>query len=243
MSLECSASSPNDECAPTLWATYREHRTTENRNAIVMAHTWIVQYVISKLGWGESMFSSGVIGLIDAIERFEPNKGNFHNFAFLRVRGGVRDGAREMDWLSRGARDSIRLYTTSRDHLIQKLHRTPTEAEIYQHVLDSIPPIEQRRIGNTERLPTRISAAINFAASRYEPVEWDTASSTPDHSGRYEQIQEVGDLLGRLDERSRQVVWLHIVEGLTQTEIGEIFGVSGSRISQIYGQAVQTMRS
>lgn len=237
MSFICPS---GDECAKDLWDNYANSTTIENRNALVLAHLWIVRSVLAKMGWSEELYSSGVIGLIDAIERYKPEKGHFHNFAYLRVRGGVKDGAREMDWLSRGARDSIRLYTSSRDKLTNDLQRTPSETEIQAHISESVDP--ENRVGNTHRLPHRIKSALNFAASHFEPVEWNQQMSISDHSERYEKIEKVGRLLDALDERSQTVVWLHVVEGLNQGEIGEILGVSGSRISQIYGQAIQTMR-
>ncbi len=191
------------------------------------------------------LISVGVLGLLEAAERYRPSVGvPFDAFARRRLQGAMLDSLRDMDWASRSARRQRRQLDQTIATLRQDLGREPREDEIagalglageeYARVLDSVRSLE---LGTIRQLATPDGDGQTLEVA----IE---SSDGPDlQLERAELRRHLAGALGELPERERQVLALYYEEELTLAEIGEVIGVSESRVSQIRSLALSRLRA
>ena len=181
----------------------------------------------------DDLVSDGVLGLMDAIERFEPARGlSFQTFAVPRIRGAIIDGMRTMDFVPRSVRDKLRVVQRGRATLEERLGRVPEDAEVAREV--GI-PVQQLR---------DLSRQANSNHANLDDFDLaDELSSAADH--RVEQGDMNASLMRVVDqlaERDQVIIALYYFEGLTLAEIGQVLGVTESRVSQVHRRATTTLR-
>ena len=196
----------------------------------------------------EDLVSAGVVGLIEALDRFDPNKNvQLKSFAKFRIRGAILDSLRDVDWGSRQLRRQGRRIEEAIGKLKAELNRSPSEVEVavemgmeideFLHLLGELRGLNVGSIdevGNDEK-----SAAEDLA--EYRP---DAASRDPYFlCHRSEMKALITDAVGGLDEKSRQVLALYYFDELTMKEVGLVLGVSESRVSQIHSMALLQIRA
>ena len=196
----------------------------------------------------EDLVSAGVVGLIEALDRFDPNKNvQLKSFAKFRIRGAILDSLRDMDWGSRQLRRQGRRIEEAIGKLKGDLSRSPTEAEIalelgmeldeFLHLLGELRGLSLGSIdevGNDEK-----SGAEDLA--EYRP---DAAVRDPYFlCHRSEMKALISEAVGGLEEKSRQVLALYYFDELTMKEVGLVLGVSESRVSQIHSMALLQIRA
>ncbi len=223
-----------------IWREYRDTDDEGLRNRLVLQYAPLVKYVAGRLRTRmpetveqDDLVSDGVIGLMDAIERFEPARGlSFQTFAVPRIRGAIIDGMRTMDFVPRSVRDKLRVVQRGRATLEERLGRVPEDAEVAREV--GI-PVQQLR---------DLSRQANSNHANLDDFDLaDELSSAADH--RVEQgdvnasLMRVVDQLG---ERDQVIIALYYFEGLTLAEIGQVLGVTESRVSQVHRRATTTLR-
>jgi len=222
------------------------------RDALVIAHVDLVKTMASRLGRRlpsqveiSELVSVGVMGLIDAATRYRPSLGvPFDAFARRRIHGAMLDALRGLDWVPRSVRKLQRQSEEVTARLRQSLGREPEGEEIaagmglsiddYTHLLDEIRTIEVAvaRPSQADGEPTSlIDLVIDSGSGQHVQLE------------RAELRQHLARALRQLPERERQVLALSYVQELTLAEIGKVFGVGESRISQIRTQAILRLRS
>ncbi len=230
-----------------------EHtRTSDEREREILRHLPLVHTVVERIAAHlppsvdkEDLFHAGVIGLIDAIARFDPGRDHaFSTYAVVRIRGAVIDELRARDWVSRGARERAREWQQAVNALTAELGRMPADAELAQ------------RLGVAEAdLPALESAsAIATQVSLEEPVGEDlhlgaTLARRDDleaNPARHLERDDRRALLAKafrwLSEQERLVVKLYYFENLMMKEIGAILGVTESRVCQIHARVVAILR-
>jgi RNA polymerase sigma factor for flagellar operon FliA len=181
----------------------------------------------------DDLVSDGIFGLMDAIERFEPQRGlSFQTFAVPRIRGAIIDGMRSMDFVPRSVRDKIRVVQRAQVRLEERLGRAPEERELVQ---ETGIPLQQLR-DLSRQTHSNHASLDDFDLA-------DELSSAADH------IVEQGDVnaslmrvIEELAERDRVIIALYYFEGLTLAEIGQVLGVTESRVSQVHRRATNTLR-
>jgi RNA polymerase sigma factor for flagellar operon FliA len=229
-----------------LWKNYIDDRTVENRNALALEYLPFVRSCSMSFGFGyqkmRDMLGPGAMGLLQAIERFDPEHGvPFKQYARRRVIGAIKDALREDDWLSRNARDALGEYFRSINELTAKHGKTPKTSEVMEAVKSSTE--------NPSTIVFRVSSAIGFAESKLEPVDWtssitdESRGTSPHESGDLTFLGDfLGTLVSQLPEQEKIVTNLLWFEDLTQHEVGEVLGVSASRISQINVSSLKLLR-
>jgi RNA polymerase sigma factor FliA len=231
--------SPNEDL-DQVWRDYRASKNPALRNRLVLQYSPLVKYVAGRLRTRmpesveqDDLVSDGVLGLMDAIERFEPARGlSFQTFAVPRIRGAIIDGMRAMDIVPRSVRDKLRLVNRAQAALEERLGRVPEDVEVAREV--GIPVQQLRDL-------SRKASSSHANLDDFDLA--DELSSATDH--RVEQgdvrasLMQVVDQLG---ERDRVVIALYYFEGLTLAEIGQVLGVTESRVSQVHRRATTVMR-
>jgi RNA polymerase sigma factor for flagellar operon FliA len=243
---------PRDEIGG-LWRRFKADGDARAREALILQYSPLVKFVAGRVAVGlprnvdqADLVSNGVFGLIDAIDKFEPERGfKFETYAINRIKGSILDGLRALDWVPRSVRSRAREIERSMAELEHRLHRTPTDEELASHM-----SVEVDSVRNT------LAEMSNLGlVALDELVGPESASSLgdflPDPSGvgpeaafqAAETRHLLGDAINRLPDRERLVVTLYYFEGLTLAEIGEVLGVTESRVCQIHAKSVLSLRN
>jgi RNA polymerase sigma factor for flagellar operon FliA len=215
-----------------------------------------VKYVAGRLGSGlpahvdeGDLVSYGLLGLIGAIERYEPDRDvKFETYAIARIKGAIIDELRAMDWVPRSVRSRAREIERAIAQLEAKIGRAPTDEEIaakvgitVEELEDSLTDIARSSIAALDELWTVSDGGDQVAL--IDTVE-DTDAPDPQNSlSQTEQREAIADAIARLPEREKLVVTLYYYEELTLREIGEVLGVTESRVSQLHTKAILRLKS
>ena len=228
-------------------------RSSQEREAEILRHLPLVHSVVDRLCAHlpptverEDLFHAGVIGLMDAISRFDVSRDNaFSTYAVLRIRGQIIDELRARDWVPRAARERSRDYQQALRNLEGKLGKAPTDAQLAQELgisEDELPEIERQA-----HLATLTS--LDAPAGEDTPLasliaSGDTEGENP---ARFLEKSDLARLLAKalrqLTEQERLVVKLYYYEGLLLKEIAAILGVTESRVCQIHGRVMGVLRA
>jgi RNA polymerase sigma factor FliA len=223
-----------------IWAEYRSTGEAGLRNRLVLQYAPLVKYVAGRLRTRmpdsvdpDDLVSDGVLGLMDAIERFEPARGlSFQTFAVPRIRGAIIDGMRSMDFVPRSVRDKLRAVQRAQVLLEERLGRVPEDAEVAREV--GI-PVQQLR---------DLSRQANSNHASLDDFDLaDELSSAADHQVEQGDVNaSLMRVVDQLAERDQVIIALYYFEGLTLAEIGQVLGVTESRVSQVHRRATTTLR-
>jgi RNA polymerase sigma factor FliA len=221
------------------------------RNQLVMDHMVLVKSLANRVVHRipahvelKELISVGVLGLIEAARRYQPSLGvPFDAFARRRVHGAMLDALREVDWAPRSLRRIRREFDSAIATLRHELGREPNEAEIAAALNLSASEYERR----LDQLRGVELAAIRRAAAHSGVEELTVAIDSADGPHACLERKELRELLAaaiaELPERERHILALYYQEELTLAEIGEVLGVSESRISQLRTQAIGRLRA
>ena len=194
----------------------------------------------------DHLISAGTVGLMDALNKFDPSKGiQFKTYAQFRVKGAILDSLRELDWGSRALRRKAREVEDAHIRLRAKLGRAASEQEIADELSMALENY-QLLLGDLKGLEI---GSLHFADDedgRTEDVSDKVADLGPTPFDCFESIQQkqlLGKWIDELPERERQVLSLYYYEELPMREIGALLGVVESRVSQLHTSAVARLRS
>jgi len=213
-------------------------------------------YVAGRLGSGlpahvdeGDLVSYGLLGLINAIERYDPGRDiKFETYAITRIRGAIIDELRALDWVPRSVRARARAIERAIGELEAKLGRAPTDEEIAQKLGVSHDELEES-LGEISRSSVVALDELWTVSSGGDPVSLidtieDTQGPNPQAALAETELKEaIGEALARLPEREKLVVTLYYYEELTLREIGEVLGVTESRVSQLHTKAILRLKA
>lgn len=237
------------------WQRYRDDRDADLREQLIIQYAPLVKYVIGRMAVSlpgllnhEDLLSYGTIGLIQAVDRFDPNLGvKFETYAIRRIRGSILDAIRSLHPLSRDANRRAREIEQAYDSLIQKLERMPNDSEVAEYLDLTVAQFHTMLL---EASATIVSLDTPFG----ETGDGDRSAlidqvadedQMADVAGQVERQEMRGALiqaLQQLSERDRLVISLYYYEELTLREISEVLGVSTSRVSQLHAAAIFKLR-
>ncbi|MEQ1644960.1 MAG: FliA/WhiG family RNA polymerase sigma factor [Pyrinomonadaceae bacterium] len=227
------------------------YNSPEARDTLIMSHLPKVKYIADRIAAKlpssverDDLYGAGVVGLIDAVEKYDASRGvAFTTFAELRVRGAILDNLRASDWASRTVRRRAREIQAAYAHLEQKNGGTVSESEVAVHMnipiselRETLQDIDGLKVSNLDERDEQTGLSISDLIS-------DKSISPLDELGQTEFRQHLVKAVDGLPERERQVIALYYVEELTMKEIGEVMGVTESRVSQLRSQAIVRLRS
>lgn len=229
-----------------VWSDYVRRPSPQGRDAIIRHYVSLAKRVVDRLQitpWGcvsqEDLVSFAVIGLINAVDRFDPSRGiAFEAFAMPRIRGAVIDALRKLDWAPRTVRlDQAKLRKTYA-HLEMLLGRLPTDQEVADELgvnlceLDEM--LAQVAQGSVLSLDDLLEGMNGGAGA--EPMSGELRPEQQEE--RQEARRRLTDAIERLGEREKLVVSLYYFHELTLKEIGKVLGVTEQRVSQLHAKAI-----
>lgn len=241
---------PDDPNLSLHWDRWLNRKSTAARDHLIVHYSPLVKFVAGRIGAGlpssvdgGDLVSSGVFGLIDAIERFEPARGiKFETFAAPRIRGAIYDGLRELDWVPRSVRSRAREVERAFADLEARDGRAPSDDELAEHLHIDRAELDKwlKSIAATTIGPLDRAIESGFEPAAVDPKGNDTpADVIEDRELRNVMRGEIRNL----PEREKLVLSLYYDEGLTLSEIGQVLGVTESRVSQIHTKAVIHLRA
>ncbi|HEX4866308.1 MAG TPA: RNA polymerase sigma factor WhiG [Acidimicrobiales bacterium] len=238
-----------------LWAEYKSTGDGGLRDQLIVHYAPLVKYVAGRVATGlpqnvdqADLVSYGIFGLIDAIEKFDLERGfKFETYAIARIKGNILDELRSIDWVPRSVRAKARALEKAYSKLEAQLHRTPTDREL-AHELDLTDDQLQTTLG---QISFTGLVALDEMLSTGDRSDATTLGDTLADQGlgpvaayEVEEMRHIlADAINRLPEREKTVLTLYYYEGLTLAEIGSILGVTESRVCQIHTKSVIQLRS
>jgi len=231
-----------------LWARYNQTQDAATREEIILRYVPLVHYVMGRLAIERSsdyddLASQGLLGLIDAVDKFDPARGlQFSTYATHRIRGRVLDGLRAMDILSRPARQRVRKIQTAMTQLQQELGRAPEETELAQHLSLDIEELRKAMI-DAGRVLLSLDEASEDGANDLHDVVSDDADDPEAVLSEDNLKTELINSLAALPPREQHILSLYYRDDLTMKEIGAVLDISESRVCQLHAKAILSLRA
>lgn len=236
----------------SLWNDYFKDKTDKKkRDELIVQYIYLTRYVVGRVKVAlpptfsvEDISSYGVEGLIDAVEKYSPNKGaRFETYALMRIRGNIIDKIRSQDFLPRSARKKIKDVKSVQEDLKQRLGRQPTSAEIGE-----VLGLEKEKVDQILSEDVTITSLYDKKGSSEESIEiidtiQDGRLSPEEKSEEKDVKKELEIALKRLPERERMIMVLYYHENMTLKEIGDAIEVSESRVCQLHAQAIMKLKN
>ena len=243
----------SDEKLSEIWSKYLKDKTQKNlRDTLIVQYIYLTRYVVGRIKMNlppnfaiEDIASYGVEGLIDAVEKYSPNKGaRFETYAIMRIRGNIIDKIRAEDWIPRQMRRKIKEVNTTVEFLRQKLGRTPSIDEVAVELNMEKEKVEAI-LSDTQTVGS-IYDKKGTSEDSLSVIDTIEDSKLVDPLTNLEDKDTKKDLqvaLKRLPERERLIMVLYYHENLTLKEIGDTLELSESRVCQLHSQAIMKLRN
>ncbi|MDO8212263.1 FliA/WhiG family RNA polymerase sigma factor [Conexibacter sp. CPCC 206217] len=239
------------------WRHYKTSGDSGGRDELVLAYAPIVKYVVGRVASrlpahvdSAELMSDGFVGLIDAVERFDPKRGvPFESFADRRIRGAILDGLRSMDWVPRAVREEARAISRATTELTARLHRAPTDDELARELTLSEEELEKslQRVALSRMValdePMRFAhtdGSMTLVETLADPQADDPAEVAGGDDDRRERIAAA---VKRLPERDQVILALHYHQDLPLAQIGEVLDLSESRVGVLHAKALLQLRA
>ncbi|MGV8910282.1 MAG: FliA/WhiG family RNA polymerase sigma factor [Propionicimonas sp.] len=237
-----------------LWPYYKATADPYARDRLILHYAPLVKFVAGRIKAGlpnsidqSDLISDGMFGLFDAIEKFDPARGNkFETYAIQRVRGAIYDRLRTLDWVPRSVRTKMKAVELAHQNLEANLQRSPTDDEVAAE--SGLTLRELRGVYKRSSSTAVLSLDEHVGHAGSAPTLGDLLThGQPD--GPSENLEDVElkrqlrKAVRELPEKDRIVITLYYFEGLTLSEIGRVLGVTESRACQIHGRANQNLRT
>jgi RNA polymerase sigma factor for flagellar operon FliA len=241
-----------------LWARYKKRKDYRVKEILIKKYMYLVKYVVSRIEMclptykpnseSDDLVSCGIIGLMDAIEKFDPDRGiKFKTYAISRVRGAILDELRSLDWVPRSVRQKARQFETTCSALENNLKRHATDIE-----MASAMGID---MDDFHDLVTKVNHTVVVSLDKFWTVKDDDQAvqildlvedfkiPNPEEESETQEKKEVlQQAIERLPEREKRVVSMYYFEELTLKQIGDLMDVSESRVSQMHTKAILRLK-
>ncbi|MBU0701153.1 RNA polymerase sigma factor WhiG [bacterium] len=246
---------PVQKTEEELWQEYKRTKDPKIREELILMHSSIVKYVAGRIAINvpphvdfEDLLSYGILGLIDAIEKFDANQGaKFRTYASTRIRGAIIDEIRHLDWVPRTLRQKAKILQDVYTSLEYKLERSATDKEVAEAM--GISMDELFKLIQEVNTTTLVSLEdVWYLSDDSDEVTVMDMVESPQENGP-DRLAEEDDMksilvnaLNKIPEREREIISLYYYDELTLKEIGKVLNVTESRISQLHSQAILRLR-
>jgi RNA polymerase sigma factor FliA len=241
-----------------LWRRYKDDGDDKARERLVVAYSPLVKFIAGRMASGlpshveeSDLISYGLLGLIGAIERFDTEREiKFETFAVARIKGAIIDELRSLDWVPRSVRARARQVEKAHASLEAKLQRSPTDEEMADKLEMTVEEFQGVLLEIANSSVLALDDLWTFAdpeggsqVSILDTIQ-DPSGVDPESEAQSSELKDrLADAIESLPERERLVIALYYYENLTLREIGEVLGVTESRVSQLHTKAVIGLRS
>ncbi len=259
-SVSTTTNVQRDGRARRIWEEYRGTGDRQHRDRLIAMYTPLVRSIAYDKARevplhldADDLVSAGIVGLIEAVERWDPDKGvSLATFAWTRVHGSILDELRSQDWAPRRLRRRERDLMRARERVNARLSRAPTDEDLAEEL-----GMTPRRVAETRRdvicadveslnVPMRAAGASvdtsDLGEDRIESVPATGAADPAEAAAAHEMRMHLGQALASLPERDRQLAQLLYVDELSQRETAVRLGVTESRVSQMHSQMRNRLR-
>lgn len=240
-----------------LWDEYITTRSKQAKDKLLVEYAGLVRYTAGRVAVNlpasvelGDLIGSGVMGLIKAVESFDPGRGfKFETYATHKIRGAILDELRALDWVPRSVRQKSKTLQTAYAELELKLGRMPYDDEVADHLGMTAKDFEGLLL---DVAPTTILSLEENMSSRTAEGKSLTLIDTIEDPNETNPLKELGyqevkrilmETIEQLPEKERLVVALYHYEELTLREIGEVLNLTESRVSQIHSKAMLKLKS
>lgn len=238
-----------------LWKRFSKDKEQEVRDYFVIKYAPLVKYVAGKISMGlppsiefDDLVSYGIFGLLDAINKFDPERGiKFKTYAMTRIRGAVFDELRSIDWIPRSVRQKAKQVEVVIAELENKLGRTVEDDEIARELGMSVAEFQQllNELSGVSMVSLNDIWFMGDDSDELSILDTLEApdSLNPDVLVEKEEIRDlIVDAIKKLPDKEKKVIVLYYYEDLTLKEIGQILEVTESRVSQLHTKAIMRLR-
>ena len=223
--------------------------TQPTRQELITAYYPMVRQIASKLAKRfpenidlEDLVQIGVLGLMQAIDRYQPNKfPSFVTYAKIRIQGAILDDRRAQDWTPRSVRNRATLIQDTQKKLQSKLQRKPTAKEMAKDLDVSVERLQQLRTNSEIRTVIHFGTSTDDNAVQEDRIPSHTQNPQQELI-RKERIVAVQESITKLNEREQELIQMYYYQGMSFYQISKQFGVSEARISQIHSAMKSKMR-
>lgn len=252
---ESSAKTPGP--VDELWAEFKSTGSHQARDELIVHYAPLVKYVAARVAIGlpnnvdqEDLASAGILGLMEAVNKFEPERGfKFESYAAARIRGAIIDDLRSLDWVPRSVRSQARKVEEALSKLQDKLGRVPNDEEVAEEM--------EVTVRKLRSIYAKVSTIMFVSLDRLMSVGdkgesgmslvdtlVDTNAEDPQAAVEQKEMKQfLVKAIAGLPDRERTAITLYYYEGLSLAEISQVVGVSQARISQMNAKSVMTFRS
>ncbi len=238
-----------------LWKSYKSNaNNAQLREKLILRYLHLVRYVVSRLPItlpisiaAEDLISYGTMGLMEAVERFDPDRGlKFETYAVTRIRGSIIDQLRFQDWIPRGVRKRSKDLSEAMHKLEEQLGRPANDEELAAEMGVSRQKLTTM-LAETQNLVLSLDDTLGNDQSGNSMTLLDMVEdrNSPDPQGEFEATElrrRLAEAIAALPEREKLLIALYYHENMTLKEIGEVICVSESRVCQLHAQAILRLR-
>ena len=226
------------------------------REKVVLEHTPLIRYIVNRIAVRlpshidlDDLHNTGVIGLMDAIEKYDPDKNcKFKTYAEFRIKGAILDQLRSLDWVPRSVRQKSRRLERAYSEVEQRLGRAANDDEVadslglqIEKFHELMNQVRGTSLVNLEEI--RGTNSDGDQAGTFADIVEDVNSENPFASVKTTEMKEVvAETIASLPEKERLVISLYYYEDLNMKQIGGILGITESRVCQIHTKSVQRLR-
>ncbi|MEW6483011.1 MAG: FliA/WhiG family RNA polymerase sigma factor [bacterium] len=236
------------------WREYKRTNDPKIREELILKYASLVKYIAGRIAIGapnidyNDLIGYGIIGLIDAIEKFDPNQGFvFQTYASKRIRGAIIDELRALDWVPRLMRKKAKELEDTYIKLEKKYGRPATEEEVCEELEITKEEFNQILLDISGTTIISLDEVWYLGEDNYEILGIDTIqasqSQNPEVIIEKEEVKDIlAGAISRLSEKERETIALYYYEDLTLKEIGKVLNVTESRVCQLHANAITKLK-
>jgi len=241
-----------------LWQRYKEKDDQQAKDALVLKYLYLAKYIAGRMAIyfppgvdRRDVVSWAVVGLLEAVENYDPTqKASFSTFASHRIKGEIRDGIRNLDWLPRLQRQKVKKVYAATEKLRASLGREPRAEEIADEtsmsvddVLDSLSKSTSAELLSLDQPLGSSHVAPDEHELTLESIVKDPGHSPLEIAERTSTLEVLVDAISKLNENQQKVIYLYYNESLTLKEVAKVLDLTEGRVCQIHKEAISKLRA